>query len=201
VRGGLHPRGTTAPGRARLLAGLALLVSVLAPLPAAAEDLWAALREGGLVVMIRHTITTPGVGDPAGFRLDDCATQRNLTDAGRADARQIGAAFRARGVDVGPVLSSRWCRCLETARLAFGRAEPWPALDNLHGRREREAEQTAAVKERIAGHRGPGNLVLVTHGSVVLPATGIHPAPGELVLLRPAGAGGFTVLGRLQVAG
>jgi phosphohistidine phosphatase SixA len=63
---------------------------------------------------MRHAVTTPGVGDPAGFRLDDCSTQRNLTDAGREDARRVGGTFRTRGIPVGRVLSSPWCRCLET---------------------------------------------------------------------------------------
>jgi len=103
---------------------LSMLV-LAAPSRAAADDtLWELLRGGGQVVLMRHAVTTPGVGDPSGFRLDDCATQRNLTDAGRDDARRVGAAFRTRGAPVGRVLSSPWCRCLETARLAFGGTSP-----------------------------------------------------------------------------
>lgn len=169
------------------------------PSAAAADDaLWALLRGGGQIVIMRHTITTPGAGDPPGFRLDDCATQRNLTETGRQDARRIGAAFTARGIPVGRVLSSEWCRCLETARLAFGRAEPWPPLNNLFGNRAGEAAAVRAIRE-IASRRpeGGGNLILVTHGSVVLPATGVHPAPGEFVVLTPAGEQGFRRAGRL----
>jgi phosphohistidine phosphatase SixA len=176
---------------------LALLV-LSAPSRAAAHDaLWELLRGGGQIVLMRHAVTTPGVGDPAGFRLDDCATQRNLTDAGREDARRVGAAFRTRGIPLGRVLSSPWCRCLETAKLAFGGAEPWPALSNLFDNRAREAEQMQALRE-IAGRRpAAGNVMLVTHGSVVLPLTGIQPAPAEMVVLTPEGAGRFRVAGRL----
>jgi phosphohistidine phosphatase SixA len=177
---------------------LVVLIVLAMPAHAAADDaLWTLLRGGGQVLLMRHAVTTPGVGDPAGFRLDDCATQRNLTDAGRDDARRVGAALKARGVPIGRVLSSPWCRCLETARLAFGGAEPWSALSNLFDNRTREAEQMRALRE-IAGRRPDGgNLVLVTHGSVVLPLTGIQPAPAELVVLTPQGEGRFQMAGRL----
>jgi broad specificity phosphatase PhoE len=181
------------------LASLVLAALVVAGPPRAAADetLWELMRGGGQVVFMRHAVTTPGVGDPAGFRLGDCATQRNLTDAGRDDARRVGAALRTRGIPVGRVLSSPWCRCLETAQLAFGRSETWAPLSNLFDNRAREAEQLRALRE-IAGRRpSDGNVVLVTHGSVVLPLTGIQPAPAELVILTPDGAGSFRVAGRL----
>lgn len=161
---------------------------------------WDLLRGGGQVVVMRHATTTPGTGDPPGFRLDDCATQRNLTDAGRDEARRVGAAFRAHGIVVAGVRSSRWCRCLETARLAFGRAEPWPPLDSIFEDRRGEPEQTRAVRG-VAGERQTGgNLVLVTHGANILALTGILPAPGEFVVLTPEGGGRFRIAGRLAPA-
>ena len=176
---------------------LAMLVLV-APVRAVADEaLWELLRGGDQVVLMRHTVTTPGVGDPVGFRLDDCVTQRNLTDAGRADARRVGAAFRQRSIPVGRVLSSPWCRCLETARLAFGGAEVWAPLSNLFDNRAREPEQMRALREIAARRPTGGNLLLVTHGSVVQPLTGIQPAPGELVVVTPDGGGRFRVAGRL----
>ena len=176
---------------------LAALLLVLPSRAVADEALWQLLRGGGQVVLMRHAVTTPGVGDPAGFKLDDCSTQRNLTDAGRDDARRVGATFKSRSIPVGRVLSSPWCCCLETAHLAFGTAEPWAPLSNLFDNRAGEAEQLRALRE-LAGRRpSGGNAVLVTHGSVVLPLTGIQPAPAELVVLTPDGAGRFRIAGRL----
>jgi broad specificity phosphatase PhoE len=174
----------------------ATLLALVLPAPAtaaSADELWALLRGGGQVVLLRHGTTTPGVGDPPGFRLDDCATQRNLTDAGRDESRRVGAAFRAQRVAVGRVLSSPWCRCLETARLAFGRAEPWPALANLFGRQDRADALRAALGEPPSD----GILVLVSHGSTISSATGVMPAMGEFVVVTPEGGGRFTVAGRI----
>src|SRR6478752_9352840 len=99
---------------------LFLLPTLVAATQARADEaLWRLLKAGGQVVLMRHAATTPGAGDPDGMVLHDCGTQRNLSDEGRAHARQVGEAFRARGVHVAQVLSSPWCRCLETARLAF----------------------------------------------------------------------------------
>jgi len=173
------------------------LVVLAAPAARGDEALWALLRGGGHVSMLRHATTTPGVGDPPGFRLDDCATQRNLGAEGREEARLAGTAFRARGIPVGRVLSSEWCRCLETARLAFGRAEPWRPLNNLHGNRAAEPAAVRAIRELTRQRHRDGNLVLVTHGSVVLPVTGIHPAQGEIVVLAPDG-GSLRIVGRLS---
>jgi phosphohistidine phosphatase SixA len=176
---------------------LVSLVLAVASSAVADEALWQLMRGGGQVILMRHAVTTPGVGDPTGFKLDDCSTQRNLTDAGREDARRVGAAFKARGVPVGRVLSSPWCRCLETARLAFATAEPWAPLSNLFDNRAGEAEQLRMLRE-LAGRRPTeGNVLLVTHGSVVLPLTGLQPAPAELVVLTPEGSSRFRVAGRL----
>jgi len=99
----------------------ALLVCAwAAPVAAFADEaMWKLLKGGGQVVLMRHAVTTPGVGDPEGMVLADCSTQRNLSDEGRAHARQVGEALRARNVVVTQIYSSPWCRCLETARLAF----------------------------------------------------------------------------------
>jgi len=181
----------------RLVPLLALLL-LLAP-ARADEALWARLGQGGAVVLLRHA-PAPGTGDPADFRLDDCATQRNLSDEGRAQARAVGEAFRERGVAVGRVLSSRWCRSLETARLAFGEeTEPFPPLDSFFADREDEPEQTEAVRREIAAWAGAEDtLVLVTHQVNITALTGIVPAQGEAVVLEPA-ADGFAILGRLRI--
>jgi phosphohistidine phosphatase SixA len=165
-----------------------------------ADELWSALRGGTHVVLFRHASTEPGLGDPPGFRVDDCATQRNLSEAGREESRRIGAAFRKYGVAFGRVLSSRWCRCLETARLAFGRADPWPALDSFFDDRSREPEQTRAVRSLIAEPRAGGNLVLVTHQVNITALTGIVPAAGEMIVLSSGPGGPVRAVGRLGAA-
>jgi broad specificity phosphatase PhoE len=179
---------------------LAFLVAVgLSGSALADEPLWKLLESGGHVVLIRHTVTTPGAGDPPGMRLDDCSTQRNLTDEGRRHARRIGEEWRARAIPVERVLSSPWCRCLETARLAFGKAQTSEALSNLFGRQENRERQVRQMRALAGEKRGPANLVLVSHGSTILALTGVSPATGEMVIVRPQGEGRFAVVGRLAV--
>src|SRR5712691_2017982 len=93
----------------------------------AADPVWEALQAPGAVVVLRHSFA-PGGFDPPDARLDDCSTQRNLDDNGRAQARRTGEAFRANSIAVGTVLASPRCRCLDTARLAFGKVEAWNVL-------------------------------------------------------------------------
>lgn len=192
-------------GRSALLATLLLAAIAHATArPAGADDtLWTLLKNGQQVVLVRHAVTTAGVGDPPGFKLKDCATQRNLTEAGRADARRLGEAFRDHGVPVGRVLSSPWCRCLDTARLAFGRdAEVSTPLSNLYGRSEASARQVREMETLIGGWRpegAGGNLVLVSHGSTILALTGISVEPAEMVVLTPRPGERFKIAGRLSV--
>jgi phosphohistidine phosphatase SixA len=178
------------------LAALWLLVAA----PADADGrLWPLLEGGGQVVLIRHGLTTPGAGDPDGFRLEDCATQRNLNEEGRQQSRRLGEVFRARRIPVERVLSSPWCRCVETARLAFGGSEPWAALGNLFGRPERRDEQVRHMRARVSESRAGGNLVLVTHGATIEALTGINPGTAEMVIVTPRGGGAFAVAGRLGI--
>lgn len=176
-----------------------LLSAALAISPAHADEtLWQLMAAGGQVLFVRHGQTTPGVGDPEGFTLEDCATQRNLSAEGRAQSQRLGAEFKRRGIPIGEVLSSPWCRCRETAQLAFGRAKSWSALSNLFGRHGEAGRQLGALRPRIAAHKGRDNLVLVSHGSTAAALTGEHPAMGEVLVLTPAGRN-FRVAGRLSV--
>jgi broad specificity phosphatase PhoE len=180
------------------LGGLFIDTPVMA---ADGEAVWDLLRSGGQVVVMRHASTERGVGDPPGFRLEDCHTQRNLSAAGREEARRLGQAFRARSIPVGQVLSSRWCRCLETARLAFGTVEPWPPLDSFFNDRGRADAQTQAVRELVADRPPRGNLILVSHQVNITALTQLFPAPGEMIVLTPLGNGEFRVAGRLSASG
>ena len=98
----------------------------------AGADAEALLRKGGVVVVFRHALA-PGTFDPPGLRLGDCSTQRNLSDEGRAQARRIGEWFRERQLQPAAVRSSPWCRCMDSATLAFGAAQAWAALGSPHG--------------------------------------------------------------------
>lgn len=161
----------------------------LLALPAALraeEGAWALLRAGRAAAILRHAIA-PGGGDPPGFRLDDCATQRNLSAEGRAQATAIGAEFRARGIAAATVLSSGWCRCLETARLlALGPVSREAALDSFFADRSLGPARTEALRGLLAAWSG-GPLVLVTHQVNITALTGVFPASGEAVLVRTGG--------------
>ena len=104
-----------------------------------------------------------------------------------------------RGIAVGRVLSSPWCRCIETAKLGFGKVPDLsPALGNLFGRPELTARQLAELRPLVSQKPAVGNTVLVSHGSTVLALTGISPATAEMVVLTPQGGASFTVAGRLS---
>lgn len=182
---------------AAVLIGLCINVAAAAESIATGAAAWRELTSPGAVALIRHARTSAGTGDPPGFKLEDCATQRNLTDPGRTQSAALGQRFRAKGVAVELVLSSRWCRCLETARIAFGGAEPWPPLDNIWDDRSREPAQSAEVRKRIKAWARPGALALVTHGVNIAALTGITPVEGEVVVLKPDPAGDFKVVGRI----
>jgi phosphohistidine phosphatase SixA len=161
-------------------------------------DLLAALRQGGHALLIRHAQTEPGVGDPPGMRLDDCRTQRNLSTTGREQSRAIGDALRVRAIPVAEVRSSQWCRCLDTARLAFAGHTPvraWPALNSFFDDRSVEPDRTRELRAAIAAVPSAANVVWVTHQVNITALTGVVPAPGEIVVVR-TGPAGVAVAGR-----
>lgn len=172
-------------------------------LPAAVradEDLWRRLQEGGHVILIRHALA-PGTGDPAGFVLEDCATQRNLSAEGRAQARRIGAMLAARKIPIDRVLSSHWCRALETARLLDqGPVEPFPPLDSFFRNTARAPAQTAAVKALLET-LGNQTIVMVTHQVNITALTGIFPRSGEMIIARPGAdaSDALAVVGRIAI--
>lgn len=156
------------------------------------------LTKGGRVLMIRHA-TAPGSGDPADFTIGDCTTQRNLSDRGRAQARNIGAWLRGRGVASARVYSSQWCRCLETADLiGLGPVAELPALNSFYQRPQDREPNLAALRAFLSAQPADGKLiVLVTHFVTVSGITGKGVSSGEGVVLKLDGEGGFTVAGRL----
>jgi len=190
------------PGRRRAL----LAAAALSALPAhtlAGDEAEALLREGGVVVAFRHALA-PGTFDPPEFRLGDCRTQRNVSEGGRAQAQRMGAWFSARGLKPARVRSSPWCRCLDTAQLAFGGAEAWPALGSPRGASEStNAESLNALRQALVqASPGPGRErgrfeVWVTHMFVLADLVSANTASGEGLVLRADARGAPQVLARI----
>jgi phosphohistidine phosphatase SixA len=165
------------------------------------EAAWHSVEAGGCVILLRHARTTPGIGDPPGFRLEDCSTQRNLSDAGRAQARRFGAEFDRRGIRIDEVRSSRWCRCLDTARLAFPRHEvrPLDALDSFFTDGSTRGAQTAALRDYLGALPAMRRVVLVTHMVNITALTDESPAMGEALIVRTGASGAGDVMGWIRV--
>ena len=164
----------------------ALLAAACSPAAADESAAWAALRKDGAVALVRHG-EAPGVGDPPNWKLDDCSTQRGLNEAGRGQARALGARLRAERIPVARLLASPWCRTLETATLlGVGTPQPDPTFSNAFVLSERRAELSAGARAVIAKWRGPGVLLVVTHGANIAALTGRHPATAELVVVAAA---------------
>ena len=159
--------------------------------------LFNALREGRAGALIRHALA-PGVGDPAEFRIDDCATQRNLSDEGREQARALGERLRAEGVAAASVYSSQWCRCLETARLLdLGEVQELPALNSFFNNRLRSERQTADLRSFLRAAPPSDPVVLVTHQINIRALTGQATRSGEIVVVALPPGEQASVLGRI----
>lgn len=161
------------------------------------------LRNGkGYVILLRHAQTTPGTGDPAGFKLEDCKTQRNLSEAGRTQAVRIGERIKADKIQVAQILSSQWCRCRDTARLMnVGTVTPATMLNSFFEDRTTADEQTKQVEQYIRGHQGEsGVVIMVTHQVNITALTGIVPSMGEMVIVRANAQGRVEVAGRIADA-
>lgn len=183
---------------------------LLAPLPVALALLWPpcigwaqnlpieALAEPGRALILRHALA-PGAGDPPAFRLDDCATQRNLDARGRAQAVQLGERLRAAGIARARVFSSQWCRCRETAELlALGPVTALPALNSFYQRGEQREGRLAALREFLAAlPLDGGPVVLVTHQVTISALTGAGTPSGGGSLLRLNGSGSPEILGSI----
>lgn len=181
---------TCATDRRRLLQWLGTAGLPGAALASTGErEFWDRAQTGGCVMLMRHAATEPGIGDPPGFRLGDCRAQRNLSAEGRAFSRELGLRMATQGVRLDAVLSSAWCRCMDTARLAFdphpqlnARAEVWPALNSFFQGQGDQAIQTAAVLARLRQTPPQRKLMLVTHQVNISALTGRGTSMGEVLL-------------------
>ena len=182
---------------------IALTLAIALAVPARADEAaaWSALRAGGHVALMRHTDAPGGTGDPPGFKLEDCATQRNLSDKGRAEAAQIGARLKAEGIVFEKILSSPWCRCMDTARLLdMGPVDAAPTFSNVVVLRDQTEALTQGAQALIADWHGAGTLLVVTHGANIRALTGISPATGEIVVVDAAEDGSIEAIGLIPPA-
>ena len=163
---------------------LALLATSALPLGAsAADDPAALLRQGACVLLMRHAQTEPGIGDPPGFKLGVCSTQRNLSVAGKKSALHMGEWFKSRGLQPQAVLTSAWCRCVDTANLAFGKSQLWAPLNSVFGDRLPLPDQTEALRQALKQLPTGQFQVWVSHQVNVTALVGQFLAMGEGVIL------------------
>ena len=153
-------------------------------------------RDGG-VLLVRHAVTESGLGDPPGFVLGQCSTQRNLSDAGRQASRAMGAWMQAQQIKPDAVLSSQWCRCQDTARFALGAYEDWPALNSTFGGQGDPNAQQKALRARLQAMPKGQREVWVTHQVIMTALTGAYPEMGEGFLVDRQGR--LLARGRLAV--
>lgn len=159
-----------------------------------------ALREGGYVIFFRHAATDWTQNDVGQHHLSNCAAQRNLSNLGRNQAQAIGEGIRALGIPVGRVESSGYCRCLDTAKLAFGKAEASRDLSSfLPEPPQEQVRRVQSIRARLATLPSPGtNTVLVSHKIMFTDATGVALEEAEAAIFKPTGDGGFVLMGRVK---
>ena len=148
------------------------------------ETIWDEARKGNKVILIRHSLA-PGGGDPAGFKIGDCKTQRNLNKTGIEQSYKIGKIFKDNQIPIDIVLSSEWCRCKDTAFHAFGKFKEFSALNSTFSSpyNNNESRQIQEIKKYLNKWKGEEkNLILVTHYSIISAITNVTPSSGEIVI-------------------
>jgi len=176
---------------------LLLLMALALPAGAAAAGGHDLLR-GTPILLMRHA-NAPGIGDPPDFRLDQCETQRNLDQDGRAQAVAAGQWLRTSGIGIATVHSSRWCRALETASLlSLGPVVPIAAFDSFFAVQSEAGDRVDAMGTWLAAQPMDRPLLIVTHQVNITALSGLFPRAGEIVVLERSPDGGLVVRGRVQ---
>ena len=147
------------------------------------KKLFNQLEEGGKLIFIRHAYA-PGSGDPVNFNLNDCSTQRNLSEEGRKQAKYIGEFFRNKKIKIDQVISSEWCRCKETAEIAFTNFSTNSFLNSFYSYKfaKNKIKQINALNDYIDKFRSNKNLVLITHYVLISEVLNYGPSSGEIVV-------------------
>ncbi len=180
------------------LCGFWLIVAGSNVLADSREAFRSAIEAPDHVIFLRHALA-PGLGDPENFKVDDCSTQRNLSEVGRDQAQRIGERLRAVGLTEAEVYSSQWCRCLDTADLLdLGEVEPLPALNSFFQRPKERAPRLTELREWLAEQDFEAPPILVTHQVTITALTGVYPDSGELVLAEVKADGEVELVARLK---
>ena len=150
------------------------------------ENIVEILKKGGNIIFIRHAIA-PGNGDPPNFNISDCSTQRNLSKDGELQSLKIGKFFKENDIMLTKILSSEWCRCKDTAKIAFGNYETKNFLNSFYDERfsENKDKQISDFQKFIGDWNKIGNIVLVTHYVVILEILNLTTSSGEIVITDP----------------
>jgi phosphohistidine phosphatase SixA len=161
-----------------------ILISLTSSIKAEIDkDILASLKEGNKLIFIRHAYA-PGGGDPDNFDINDCNTQRNLSDSGRQQAKNISNFFIENQINFKKVYSSEWCRCKETAKIAFGDFETKNFLNSFFSQKfaKNRKKQMNDLNNFVDNYKDDGNLVFVTHYVVISEALNYAPSSGEIVV-------------------
>ena len=160
------------------------------------KKLFTQLEDGGKLIFIRHAYA-PGSGDPGNFNLNDCSTQRNLSEKGKKQAEYIGEFFKNNNIKIDKVLSSEWCRCKETAKIAFKNFSTNSFLNSFYSSKfaKNKDKQITAFNDYINKFKGNDNLILVTHYVLISEVLNYGPSSGEIVVSDK----NFNIIGNLEI--
>ena len=157
--------------------------------PSTDAQAWEALKDGSAIIIMRHALA-PGMGDPSEFTLDSCDTQRNLSAQGRLQAEAIGNVLRAQGIAQATILSSQWCRCIDTAELlGFGKPKTYPVINSFFQNRSTAKDQTQTLSKQLNEWvMAPDKLVriLVTHQVNISALTDTFANSGDMLIVTMA---------------
>ena len=154
------------------------------------------LEDGGKLIFIRHAYA-PGGGDPDNFNLNDCSTQRNLNYEGRKQAKYIGEFFKKNKIKIDKVLSSEWCRCKETARIAFKNFSTNNFLNSFYSSKyaKNKDKQIKLLKNYVKKFESDKNLILITHYVLIFEVLNYAPSSGEIVVSDK----NFNMIGSVEI--
>jgi len=174
-----------------------IFISLITPIKADLEKkLLNQLEDGGKLIFIRHAYA-PGNGDPNNFNLNDCSTQRNLNKEGREQAQQIGKFFKKNNIEIEKVLSSEWCRCKETAKIAFKNFSTNNFLNSFYSSKyaKNKDKQIKALNDYIRNFQSDKNLILITHYVLISEVLDYAPSSGEIVVSDK----NFNMIGSVEI--